>query len=199
MRPRYLLLLCLFSSSPLWACQCIWQGSFDKVIHKADLVVSGTISQHLGNAADFVVDKVHQGKEYQEIIRIWGDTGKLCRPNIYQFPEQSQWLFALQRINEDVPGGFNPNTPSFSYGRIGDYSLSNCGAYWLKLEHGFVSGNLVNGPRWQWLQKKMNPVRIELIDAFMAGKVGTAALIEAAKPQTELKKLMQQTQKLIDR
>ena len=193
----YLFLLLSLSSKAL-ACQCVWQGSFNEAYKKADLIVSGKIVTHKGNAADLLIGKLLNGKEFLETIRLWGDTGNLCRPNIYHFPENSEWVLALNRIDKEIPGGFNPNTPSFSYGRIGDYELSNCGAYWLKLEHGFVTGNLINGPRWDWQQEKMNPVRIELIEAYIQGKASNAALIEASKPQEDLKQLMQSTKSLLE-
>ncbi|MCR8924389.1 hypothetical protein NO559_16570 [Dasania sp. GY-MA-18] len=185
--------LLTLSSQASLACQCLWQGSFNKAYQQADLIVSGKVLEHKGNAADFEINKILKGKEFLEIIRLWGDTGKLCRPNIYGFPEHSEWVLALHKITEVPAGGFNPNTPSFSYGRVGDYSLSNCGVYWLKYEHGFISGNLVNGPRWQWQDKKMNPVRIEVLEAYINGKIDDNTLKEAAKPQKALQDLMKNT------
>lgn len=197
-RNLLLCLLLLSAAQTSFACQCIWQGSFNTAHKKADLIVSGKIISHKGNAADLRINKVIKGKEFLETIRLWGDTGKLCRANIYKFPENSEWVLALHKIKQDIPGGFNPNTPSFSYGRVGDYEISNCGAYWLKLEHGFVTGNLIKGPRWEWQQKKMNPVRIEIIDAYVNGKTSDNVLIEAAKPQQDLKKLMDSTKSLLE-
>ncbi|WP_019529806.1 hypothetical protein [Dasania marina] len=188
-----LLTLLLLSSQASLACQCLWQGSFTKAANNADLIVSGKVLAHKGNAADFEISKILKGKEFLEVIRLWGDTGKLCRPNIYGFPEHSEWVLALHKITEVPDDGFNPNTPSFSYGRLGDYSLSNCGVYWLKNEHGFITGNIINGPRWQWQDEKMNPVRIEVLEAYINNKIDDKKLIEAAKPQKALKDLMKNT------
>lgn len=183
----------VIASNTVMACQCIWQGSFNKAYQNADLIVSGKILEHKGNAADFEINQIHKGKEFLEVIRLWGDTGNLCRPNIYSFPKNTEWVLALNKIISIPTDGFNPSTPSFSYGRVNDYEPSNCGAYWLKLEHGFVTGNLINGPRWQWQDKKMNPVRIEVVDAYINGEINDKKLIEAAKPQKALKDLMRST------
>ena len=195
---KLLTLSLILVSQTAFGCQCIWQGSFNKASKNADLIVSGKILEHKGNAADFKISKVHKGKEFLDIIRLWGDTGKLCRPNIYSFPENTEWVLALNKISHVPRDGFNPNTPSFSFGRVGDYAPSSCGAYWLKLEHGFITGNLVNGPRWQWQDKKMNPVRIEVIEAYINNKIDDKTLIEAAKPQKELKDLMRSTIQQLD-
>ena len=82
-------------------------------------------------------------------MRIWLKALDYCRPEAEEFPIGSQWVMALHAITQDVPGGFNPNTPNISYGRIGDFQLSNCGGYWLSQTGDRVTGNLVNAPRWE--------------------------------------------------
>jgi hypothetical protein len=173
-------------------CDCLWQGSFNHAAPRADLITSGTIIASKGNAIDLRVDTIIAGKEFREVIRVWGDNGKLCRPSIENFSVDSQWLLAVSRITETPADGFDPNTPNISFGREQDYFLSNCGAYWLSLNNGYVSGNLINGQRWQWQDKKMNPVLLELVDAYLRGVLPDQALIEAAKPQTASKKLKKQ-------
>ena len=185
--------LLLFSSSLSMACECLWQGSFVEAALKADLIVSGTVSQIKGNAIDLKLDRTLRGKEFRETIRIWADDGKQCRPKVETFSAHQHWLMALFKINEDVPGGFNPNTPNISYGRINDYYLSKCGAYWLSLHDGFVTGNLIKGHRWQWKNEKMTPVLLELVEAYLNHSLSEQALLEAAKPQAETKKLIEQT------
>lgn len=201
--PQYrfiFILLCLLAHSELALaqCDCLWHGSFNQAAPRADLVVSGTIIGQKGNAFDLQVDKTLAGKEYREVIRLWTDNGKLCRPKVGGFAVDSQWLLAAYRITELPDDGFNPNTPSISFGREQDYYLSNCGAYWLSLHDGYVSGNLVNGQRWQWQDEKMNPVLLELVDAYLKGVLPDRALIEAAKPQTASKKLMEETKRFIE-
>ncbi len=180
-------------------CECLWQGSFNQAATQADLIVSGIVVSRKGNAFDLQIETIISGKEFRETIRVWADNGQLCRPPVTEFTLQSQWLLAVFKITEVPVGAFNPNTPSISYGRAEDYYLSKCGAYWLHVDNGYVSGNLINGQRWQWENKKMNPVLLELIDAYFKGILPDAALTEAAKPQTEAKKLMESTQRFIDR
>lgn len=183
-------------------CNCVWQGPFSKIVDKADLIASGTIVRSKGNALDLhieklLIDKARGGREFNEQIRIWTSDGKQCRPTSDQFPINSRWLMALHKINNVPSGGFNPNTPSISYGREKDYYLSKCGVYWLALHDGYVSGNLVNKQRWLWEDKAMNPVLLELIDAYIRGLIPEQALIEAAKPQTRGKKLMEETKQFL--
>jgi hypothetical protein len=179
-------------------CDCLWQGSFNRAAPRADLITSGTIIASKGNAIDLRVDTIIAGKEFREVIRIWGNNGKLCRPSIENFSVDSQWLLAVYRINETPDDGFDPSTPNISFGREQDYFLSNCGAYWLSLNNGYVSGNLINGQRWQWQDKKMNPVLLELVEAYLRRVLPDEALIEAAKPQTASKKLMEETKGFIE-
>ena len=132
-----------------WAeCDCLWQGSFAEVQARADLVVSGTVARGKGNSVDLAVERTLRGGSDEPEIRVWLKTADYCRPEPELFPPGSEWVMALFRINEDVPGGFNPNTPNVSYGRVGDYSLSSCGGYWLSRSGDWVTGNLAQAPRW---------------------------------------------------
>ena len=189
-------------AQPPPACDCLWQGAFNRITDKADLIVSGQIVASKGNSADLdidrlLIDRAVQFTEFRDVIRIWGSDGRQCRPDITDFPVGSQWVMALKKITEDIPDGFNPNTPNVSYGRVNDYYLSKCGSYWLQLSEGYVTGNLVKGRRWQWDNPAMNPVLLELVDAYIKDIIPEQALIEAAKPLTETKKLMEETKHFI--
>jgi hypothetical protein len=127
-----------------------------------------------GNSIDLSVERILRGKSHVDPIRIWLKTGDYCRPEPGLFPVGSQWIMALNRIEEDIPGGFNPNTPNVSYGRIGDYSLSSCGGYWLSQKGETVTGNLVNAPRWE-REPPMTPVLLDLVAEYVAGNVDTVA------------------------
>ena len=105
-------------------------------------------------------------------------------------------MLALNKITEDIPGGFNPNTPNISYGRIGDYSLSSCGGYWLQLTENVVSGSLSEGPRWD-MSPKMTPVLLNVVTAFVQGKIDRQALIAAAEEDTTAKELMLDTKSFL--
>ena len=173
-------------------CECLWQGPFVEVQEATDLVVSGSVSQVRGNAVDLSVERVLRGQPSQSEIRIWMKTADYCRPEVERFPVGSEWVMALSRIDEQVPGGFNPNTPNISYGRVGDYQLSSCGGYWLKLEDDHVTGALVDSPRWVH-DPKMTPVLLDLVAAFVAGEVDAQALLEASREDPALRDLMLDT------
>lgn len=169
-------------------CECLWEGSFADVQGKASLVIAGEVVDGKGNSVDLAVHERMRGTPGAEPIRIWLQTGSYCRPEPELFPVGSRWVMALDRIEEDVPGGFNPNTPNISYGRIGDYQLSSCGGYWLKWEGDAVTGNLVDAPRWNH-EPKMTPVLLEVVSAFVAGRIDADALLQASREDPALREL----------
>ena len=136
MIPRLLLSVLLLSPAALAEeaakeCECLWEGPFTEVQAVTDLVISGEVEQVRGNAVDLQVDSVLRGSNYLDSIRVWMKTAHYCRPEAERFKPGTRWVMALDRIDKNVPGGFNPNTPNVSYGRIGDYQLSACGGYFL--------------------------------------------------------------------
>lgn len=190
MLKRCLIALPLLLTSQLgWGeCECLWQGSFSDVQADTDLVVAGNIASGKGNSVDLDISRTLRGTAPGETIRIWLKTGDYCRPEPELFPPESTWVMALRRIDEVVPGGFNPGTPNFSYGRIGDYQLSSCGGYWLQLQGDYVSGALVDSPRWVH-DPKMTPVLLDLVTAFVDGEVEASALLEASREDPALREL----------
>ncbi len=169
-------------------CECLWQGSFADVQAGADLVVTGMVVASKGNSIDLLTGQSLRGTSHQRQIRIWLKTADYCRPEVDLFPLDSTWVMALARISENVPGGFNPNTPNISYGRIGDYQLSSCGGYWLKLAGNKVTGNLVDAPRWDH-EPKMTPVLLDVLSAYVRGDIDRAALLEASREDPALREL----------
>ena len=169
-------------------CECLWQGSFTDVQQETDLVVAGHVIEGKGNSIDLEVAKTLRGDAHGDTVRIWLKTGDYCRPDTETFPSGSLWVMALHRITEDVPGGFNPNTPNVSYGRVGDYQLSSCGGYWLSWQGDAVTGNLVDAPRWNH-EPEMTPVLLDLVQAFVDGEVGSEALLEASREDPALREL----------
>ena len=139
-RPASALLLLALASFARAECDCLWEGSFTDVQASADLVVSGTVIAGKGNSVDVAIDRPLRGEAHRDEIRVWLKTADYCRPEPELFPVGSQWVMALHRIDEEVPGGFNPNTPNVSYGRVGDYVLSSCGGYWLSQSGDWVTG-----------------------------------------------------------
>jgi hypothetical protein len=192
-----LLQLPAIAEQEIEGCGCLWQGSFSEVQGEADLVVSGTVAARgKGNSIDLELEQTLRGRELQPTIRIWLKARDYCRPEASEFPAGSRWVMALYRIDEDVPGGFDPSTPNISYGRVGDYRLSSCGGYWLEVAEQWVTGNLVNAPRWD-RDPKMTPVLLELVAAYVRGQVDSRALLEASREDPALRELMLDTKEFL--
>ena len=190
------LALWLTSTTTSAECDCLWQGSFSEVQAGTTLVVSGTVVAGKGNSIDLSVDRLLRGDEPPGDIRIWLKTGDYCRPEPELFPAGSQWVMALHQIEKDVPGGFNPHTPNISYGRVGDYSLSSCGGYWLSQSGDWISGNLVQAPRWV-REPKMTPVLLDLLADYIDGNIDAEALLQASREDPALRELMLDTQEFL--
>ncbi|RLA53613.1 MAG: delta-aminolevulinic acid dehydratase [Gammaproteobacteria bacterium] len=189
-------ILILAGSTARAECECLWQGSFSEVQAGADLVVSGAVISARGNSIDLSVNRLLRGKAHRDNLRVWLKTGDYCRPEPGLFPIGSQWLMALHKIEQNVPGGFNPHTPNVSYGRVGDYSLSICGGYWLERSGDWVTGNLVEAPRWV-RNPKMTPVLIGLVADYIDGKIDAQVLLQASKEDPALRELILDTREFL--
>jgi hypothetical protein len=181
-------LLLALGDSAFADCECLWGGPFTRVEGNTDLVVAVEVISGKGNSIDLRIEDILRGEEHREEIRLWLDSGEMCRPPADQFTAGSRWVMALDEISELPPGSFNPNTPNISFGRVEDYSLSKCGGYWLELAENLVSGNLVGGARWD-MDPKMSPVLLELVKDFVQGRLNADALKEASKVDPELQRL----------
>jgi hypothetical protein len=173
-------------------CTCLWQGPFTRVEGGTDLVAAVTITGERGNSIDLRIDRVLRGETHGAEARVWLNNGELCRPEPGTFPVQSQWVMALDLIDEEFAGRFNPNTPNISHGRIGDFSISSCGGFWLSRTDELVSGNLTGGPRWE-MNPKMSPVLLDLIAAYVTGAIDAETLKEAGRVDPELQQLILDT------
>jgi hypothetical protein len=193
---RWLSLLTLAYALPGHAeeeCGCVWQGSFTEVQARADLVVTGTVVRQKGNAVDVEIGQRLRGVEALDTVRVWMQTGALCRPPAEEFPLHSEWVLALNRIMEVLADGFDPNTPDQSYGREFDYFLSSCGGFFLKVGDDRASGNLVaTHPRWDY-EPPMTPVLLELVAQFVAGKIAAENVRLASEKDPKLLDLMLDT------
>jgi hypothetical protein len=201
MTTRYLQLICAAlllagSAAGRAECECLWQGSFAEVQRNATVVVSGEVIAARGNSIDLAIDRTLRGDPERPDIRIWLKTGDYCRPEPELFPVGSEWVMALQRIDEDVPGGFNPHTPNVSHGRVGDYILSSCGGYWLRRSGNWVTGNLVDAPRWV-REPQMTPVLLDLVADYVAGRVDAQALAEASRRDPAARDLLLDTREFL--
>ena len=197
---RFLLSLCFvltLLSPPGYAqCDCLWQGSFSDVQADTDLVVSGAVVATKGNSVDLAITRNLRSEGGPEEIRVWMKSKNYCRPEAELFPVGTQWVMALDAITATIPGGFDPNTPNISYGRIGDYSLSICGGYWLRQNQNLVMGNLVDAPRWE-REPQMTPVLLDLVVDFVQGKLNQDSLLQASKEDPALRELMLDTRSFL--
>lgn len=187
--PLFFMLLTL----PAQACRCIWEGNFTDLDLDSHTIVVGQVVSHSGNSLDLSVMEVLRGPLYQEQVRVWGAIGNLCRADVKEFEQGSQWLLVLDKIEEIPEWGFNPSTPNFSYGRVGDYELSRCGVYWLKHHNGYLSGNVDDSRRWFYLDRKKSPVSLELVKAFIDGRADKELLAKAAAEREAKQELQTDT------
>ncbi len=189
--------LLLGLSAPTFAdCECLWRGGFVDVQADTDLVATTEVVAAKGNSIDVTVGQRLRGQEPRKTVRVWLKTADYCRPEPDTFPLGSRWVMALDRIDQQVPGGFNPDTPNISYGRVGDYALSRCGGYWLNLVGNRVTGNLVDAPRWDHAPP-MNPVLLELVAAHVQGELDREALREASREDPALRELILDTREFL--
>ncbi len=170
-------------------CECLWEGSFSEIASQADLVVLGAVEAVKGNSIDLLIERPITGKAWNNSVRVWLQYRRNCRPEVDQFPAKSRWIMALKKIKLMQEGGFNPFTPNVSFGRVGDFTLSSCGGYWLKVNGQRATGNLTPGmPRFSH-EPKMAPVMIQYIEAFLTGSAPLSILTEASKLNPELEAL----------
>jgi hypothetical protein len=166
-------------------CGCLWEGSFSEVAPQADLVVLGNIGSVKGNAVDMTPVSALKGELWLDPVRVWMKTRDYCRPPVEDFPEGSRWIMALSQIREVPEDGFNPSTPSQSFGRQFDYVLSSCGGYWLRVNGNTAIGNLVpDMPRF-YHHPDMSPVLIDLIAGYLNGEIALDKLTEASRERPE--------------
>ena len=119
------LLATLLAPGVALACSCMWAGPFTKVALGTDLVVLADVQAYYRHGMDVTVLDVLKGTEDRPVIRVWGDTGALCRPYVTAFLRGTRWILALKR---------EPGTR--------DYIISVCGDYWLEVRGDQAVGRI---------------------------------------------------------
>lgn len=88
--------------------------------------------------ADMKVVQTFAGDlQAEQVIRVWGDCGLLCRHYVNGVDDGDTVIWALQHC--DLSGNGSCGT---SFEQAGDYQLSVCGIYWLNYGNGIISGPL---------------------------------------------------------
>jgi hypothetical protein len=118
-----------------YACDCESQGNFYKVSPNSDLVALVKINKYLTfkdiydsptpMSMEVEILEVFKGVDNRKTVKVWGDVGHLCRPYLNQFSVDSLYVIAFQKGEKGSEFGHLNETEN-------DYSISNCGEYWLK-------------------------------------------------------------------
>ena len=138
MRTAIIILTILLSQVTMktYACDCESQGNFYKVSPNSDLVALVKINKYLTfkdiydsptpMSMDVEILEVFKGVDKRKTIKVWGDVGHLCRPYLNQFSVDSLYVIAFQKGEKGSEFCHLNETEN-------DYSISNCGEYWLKV------------------------------------------------------------------
>jgi hypothetical protein len=124
------------------ACSCLWAGGFLTVAPNAEIIVRARVVDYHGRnrkvdlAMDVEVAEVLKGGSVPARVRVWGDSGALCRPYVSAFPRGTEWIFAIRPLS----GSREPDAH-----RGGDFYIPGCGAYWLEVKGDRVRGHIRGG------------------------------------------------------
>ena len=127
---KILILIFLTSTSLTFACDCESQGQFLTVAPKSKLVALVKVNSYLTfkniydkptpMSMEVEIVKVYYGQETRKTVTVWGDNGNLCRPYLSIFKTGNYYVIAFEQDSEENPS---------------DYSISNCGDYWLNADN----------------------------------------------------------------
>ncbi|UZR96794.1 hypothetical protein [Chondrinema litorale] len=145
---RYaILLIMIFPWINLEACDCGSAGPFLKTSKKAKLTAIIRVNNYIvknlqyrdsmkvGINAEII--EILKGKEVKTEIRIFGDKGNLCRPYIETFPLGTTWVINLSQ-------GWEHEESNLTTESEDDYSISNCGEYFLPIENKVIKGSIID-------------------------------------------------------
>ncbi|HEY9403643.1 MAG TPA: hypothetical protein VIQ24_13345 [Pyrinomonadaceae bacterium] len=139
-------LLIALMPGDVFACSCApLGGSFLTLAPASALVIRGRVLRHTGEGEtrtemDIEVLETLVGKTSQQVVSVSGDPGNLCRPYVSWFPAGTEWVLALEPAIKDALVA--RQSYFMSEPDKGDYAISSCGAHWLKVKEGKVSGNI---------------------------------------------------------
>lgn len=138
-----IILLSISLIEKVYACSCEWNGPFLKVAKGTDLVALvkiknyGSFSGDMPMSMEVEIIELLKGDDTRKIVKVWGDTGILCRPYLRRFQSDSIWVLSLFKSRSE--GYFrHPDE------RDGDYNISGCGEYYMKVKNDTVIGLIEN-------------------------------------------------------
>ncbi len=147
---RFLLLVMVCSTFGFYnakACSCFGPHTFCQTLNPPyaepqwwipnAIIMAVKLNDH-EYAADMKVIRSFSGTlQNEEIIRVWGDCGLLCRNYVNGLANGDTVIWGVQHC--DLSGNGSCGT---SFEEVQDYQLSVCGIYWLNFNNGIVSGPL---------------------------------------------------------
>ncbi len=134
-RITLIFLMILISRTFSVACTCGGPDNFCTTITKQPdiLIIKGVkVSQRL-HGMKMKILEVLNGNESNDTIMVWGDNGALCRVYASNFNVSDTLILALDEI---ISGG--------SIEKVGDYSLSICGKFYLNVVNDTVIGTITD-------------------------------------------------------
>jgi hypothetical protein len=148
----------------IFACDCDSQGAFLTVAPKAEMVALVKINRYLTfkdiydnptpMSMEVEIIDIYKGKETRKIITVWGDNGSLCRPYLSLFEIGKYYVIAFDKGSETTEIGANQTEKET------DYSISNCGDYWLQVDTDkqLASGSVTDKQK----EIKLNDLKMRL-------------------------------------
>ena len=121
------------------ACSCRDTSPFLAAAQSASLVVHAKVIAHVDNGMDVEILDIYRGEEPRLMIRVWGDNGGACRHWSSDFPDSTEWIFALNLVI-DGPLQFRGESQD-------DYEISSCGERVLRVE-GETARSLEVSRKW---------------------------------------------------
>lgn len=132
------------------ACSCFGPSTFCETLNPQppqfpdpqwwvpDHIIMGVKLATVEYGVDLKVVHDYSGDlQADEVIRVWGDCGLLCRMYNTDMADGDTVLWGIQHC--DLSGNFGCG---MSVEEEGHYQLSVCGVYWLDYAHGVISGPL---------------------------------------------------------
>ncbi len=152
MRSIVILTLLVAFSTPTYACSCFGPQTFCGTLNPQppefpnpawwmpDAIILGVKVGQAAHGMDVQVVQTLQGQpQPEEIIRVWGDCGLLCRmyPDTWSVGDTVIWAL---RYTDLMGNGLCGNNLE----QEGEYMISICGTYYLDYANGMVTGAIAD-------------------------------------------------------